>query len=202
MADLSTRDLILAEARSCFAKQGFEGTSLNDIAAGVGIRRPSLLHHFANKEAIYHQVLVDALAEWGDRTDHDRMQGQAGWALVDSILETSFDFFRRNPDIVRIVRREALAEEGHLGFDLGAALQPYYQRAVSFFEREMIAGTFRNHDPEHLVLTGYGAMLTYFSDSGMLRGLLDREPYSRSELDLRYEHLKSFMRSALEPTPT
>lgn len=199
MADLSTRQLILNEARTCFANQGFEGTSLNDIAAGVGIRRPSLLHYFPGKEAIYRQVLADALTDWGDRTEVSRSAGLDGWDKVDRILETSFEFFRSNPDIVRMVRREALTEVGHLGFNLGSALQPYYTRAVAFFEREMAAGTFRTHDAEHLVLTGYGALLTYFSDSGMLKGLLEDDPYSPAALEARYEHLKGFMRSALQP---
>ena len=115
------------------------------------------------------------------------------------MLEASFDFFRTNPDIVRIVRREALSDQGHLGFDLGTALRPFYLQAVAFFEREMAAGTFKEHDAEHLVLTGYGALLTYFSDHKMLDGLLDEDPFSQAALERRFAHMSSFIRAALEP---
>ncbi len=199
MAKLSTRDLILSEAQSCFANQGFEGTSLNDIAAGVGIRRPSLLHYFASKEAIYRQVLDVALEDWGLRIDGARSADLAGWELVDKVLEVSFDFFRLNPEVVRIVRREALTDREHLGFNLGSALRPFFLRSVAFFEREMAKGTFKEHDAEQLVITGYGALLTYFSDDVMLNGLLDRDPFSVEALDARFEHMKDFMRAALMP---
>lgn len=198
MSDTPTRDVILREARSCFANQGFEGTSLNDIAAGVGIRRPSLLHYFPSKEAIYRQILEDALSDWGLRITTVRTEPLDGWELVDAILEVSFDFFRANPEIVSIVRREALTEKGHLGYDLGVALRPYFQQAVAFFEREMAAGRFRRHDPENLVVTGYGALLTYFSDHFMLMGLLDSDPFSTEALEARFTHLRQFVRAALE----
>ena len=199
MPDTSTRDVILREARLCFANQGFEGTSLNDIAAGVGIRRPSLMHYFPSKEAIYRQILEDALGDWSLRISEIRREPVDGWARVDSVLEASFDFFRANPEIVSIVRREALTEKGHLGFDLGAALRPYFTQSVAFFEREMKAGRFRSHDAENLVITGYGALLTYFSDHWMLTGLLDRDPFSTEALEARFGHIRAFVRAALEP---
>ena len=199
MAEPSTREQILVEARHCFAAQGFEGTSLNDIAAGVGIRRPSLLHHFDSKEAIYRQILSDALADYGDQTEAARTSGSDGWELVDSIVAASFHFFVANPEIIVIVRREAMTDQSPLGFNLGVALRPYFRRAVAFFERQMDAGVFRRHDAENLVLTGYGALLTYFSDHVMLKGLVSEDPFSEASLAARFEHIRSFIRAALEP---
>ena len=204
MAEPNTRESILSEARACFARQGFDGTSLNDIAAGVGVRRPSLMHYFPSKEAIYHQIFLDALADWGLRIESAGTtggDGTNGWARVDTVLEASFEFFKNNPEIVRLVRREALTDTSPLGFNLGTALRPFFERAVAFFSREMDAGVFRRHDPEHLVLTGYGALLTYFSDSVLLQALVDHDPYGEEALEARFDHMKAFIRSALEPRP-
>ena len=196
----STREQILDEARALFANQGFEGTSLNDIAAAVGVKRPSLLHYFGSKDDIYRQVLSDAVLDWTDRVENARRVELNGWALVEEVLRASFDFFRENPDIIRIVRREALTEHSPLGIDLGTTLRPYYNRAATFFRREMEAGRFKTQDPEQLILTGYGALLTYFSDHVMLRGLLGTDPFTEDRLETRYAHLVTVFREMLEPS--
>jgi AcrR family transcriptional regulator len=62
-----TREKILVEASRLFSRRGYFGTSTRDIARSVGIRQPSLFHHFATKIEIMEELLRYDL-QWAAET--------------------------------------------------------------------------------------------------------------------------------------
>ncbi|MFZ7087625.1 TetR/AcrR family transcriptional regulator [Curtobacterium sp. RRHDQ10] len=74
-----TRTEILRVALDLFTRQGFEGTSIRDIAAALGVTKSSLYYHFENKDAIVQALVetrrdeLDDLLAWID--DQPRDQG-------------------------------------------------------------------------------------------------------------------------------
>jgi AcrR family transcriptional regulator len=62
--DSSDRVLqILAESARVFARKGYEGASMRDIAEACGISKSLLYHHFTNKDEIYARVAVGTTQE-------------------------------------------------------------------------------------------------------------------------------------------
>jgi AcrR family transcriptional regulator len=58
-----TREEILTAASNLFAVHGYYGTTTREIALAVGVRQPSLFHHFESKSAIMEALLKHDLGK-------------------------------------------------------------------------------------------------------------------------------------------
>ena len=61
---MSTKDRILDEALTLFSENGYDGTSVEQIAEKVGIKAPSLSKHFKGKEDILNAIIDNAEARY------------------------------------------------------------------------------------------------------------------------------------------
>jgi AcrR family transcriptional regulator len=96
------RQQLVAVGRALFAEKGFEGTSVEEIAAKAGVSKPVIYEHFGGKEGLYAVVVdreIEALlsqitAALTEHTGNARaLLEAAAMALLDYI-ETSTDGFR------------------------------------------------------------------------------------------------------------
>ena len=76
----NTKQEILVASLELFSVQGFEATSISQIADAVGIRKASLYSHFESKQAILDALIKDVLEQYGAhsifaRTDWEKDAG-------------------------------------------------------------------------------------------------------------------------------
>jgi AcrR family transcriptional regulator len=134
------RGEILAHATRLFATQGFDGTALQQIADAVGIRKPSLLYHFASKEELHQAVLDDVLARWKDTLPQLLLAATAGEGQFDAITRSILSFFAEDPDRARLLIREALDKPNEMRELLATHVRPVVANLAHYVERGKAQG--------------------------------------------------------------
>lgn len=86
------RDVVLAKAAGVFARDGYEGLSVADLAAELGLNHPSLYAAFGPKAALYREALDWAETRWAK--DARRVLATRGVVrAVGALLERQVEVF-------------------------------------------------------------------------------------------------------------
>ena len=82
----NTKQEILEASLELFSVQGFEATSISQIAGAVGIRKASLYSHFESKQAILDALVEEVLEQYGKHSIFARKDWEKN---ADSLPRTS-----------------------------------------------------------------------------------------------------------------
>lgn len=133
---ITTRERILREASHLFAARGYYGSSTRDIATAVGIRQPSLFHHFPNKQAIFQELLSYSLDDSAVVAEYlARAPGSPAARLYRFLVE-DFRYLMNSPyDLRSIFNGDVLLDEefepwGRTAFELHVAVADIIQQGV------------------------------------------------------------------------
>ena len=197
----NTKQEILNAALDLFSVQGFEATSISQIANAVGIRKASLYSHFENKQAIlvaivkevlerYAEHSIFALANWDDpdfTKDKQDMtpdaavqmiQGQLRYILHDPAISRARKMLTieqfQNPELAKLQTKQNYTD-----------VLRYFTGLVGFLIRQ---GALTEDDPEIMAAQLCLPITVWL-------GLCDREPEREQEvMGLVERHIRQFFR--------
>lgn len=97
----STKEKIKKVALSLFAKKGYEGTTMNEIAVMVGIKKASLYAHFNGKEGLFFSVYEDLARDYVALMDNimNEAESMETEAKLYHIFEQYVVYYVRNPEV-------------------------------------------------------------------------------------------------------
>ena len=197
----NTKQEILEASLDLFSVQGFEATSISQIANAVGIRKASLYSHFENKQAILDALVKDVLDQYAERS----IFAKADWDEYDDAEDKSaltpdaaaqmilgqIRYILHDPHISKA--RKMLAMEQFRNAELAklqtkqnyADVMRYFTGLVKHLIRN---GILTDDDPEIMAAQLCLPISTWIN-------LCDREPDREQEvMELVSRHIQQFFR--------
>lgn len=192
----STRSRVLAVALSSFGGRGYDVTSLDALAAELGITKQTILYYFPSKEALLDAVIQDAAADLAGALEQAVGRAGPGWERIEAIVRAVFRLALRRPELLGLLRELTRLGPPHatrLVTELAWLVDP----AVGWLETEMAAGRLRPLDARLLLVSVYSTIVGAATEVEVLRAV-GVEPSLRS-LARRRRELLRFLHAALVP---
>ena len=193
---MGTPDRILDAATAWFGRRGYDGTSLDDLAAELGIRKQSILYHFPSKDALLGAAVDRAVAELTEEIYDVIDNSDEGFTRVEAMVRRVFRMATRRPELLGLLREVTRLGPPTLT-RATEALDPLIKGATDWLGGEMDAGRVRRSDPRLLAFSVYSTVMGVATEIEVLRAVgVDQ---TLRETVLRRRELLRFLRSALQP---
>lgn len=199
MEEKSTKERILEEALRLFAKNGYLGTSMNDIARQLGVTKAALYKHYTSK-----QEILDSIVNRMDSLDYERgkkyemPQGDSETVIrgyreadTDKIKQiTKVQFLHWTEEEFSNCFRKMLMLEQYRDETMAALFQKYLvSGSVSYMETIFKGLTGKEADARQLALDFYGPIFLMYS----LYDAADEKEEIIKMLELHVEHFTKML---------
>lgn len=184
------RGAILDAATELFARRGFGGVAIQEIADKAGVHKTTVLYQFGTKEALHEAVLDHALqpvtTALNDFLEGDFTRERLSWHL-DQLHRQAAE----NPAVPRLLIRELLEGDEYGDAYLDRFVEPVYAPAKRRLEeaQKQAGDRIADIDPALFVHDLHVQIMSYFCHGPLLERLMGHDPYSVDALIARRNHL-------------
>ena len=179
---------ILAAAETVFARAGFSGATMAEIAEAAGLPKANLHYYFRTKAALYRAVLDHTLSLWLAETDGIRIDADPALAL-GNYIRAKMRLTATHRDASRVFANEMLHGAPHIGKYLRTELKALVDEKSRVIDHWARRGLMDAIDARHLFFTIWAATQTYADFQPQVCAVLGKTQLSRAELERATEQL-------------
>ncbi|PHZ85550.1 TetR family transcriptional regulator C-terminal domain-containing protein [Paremcibacter congregatus] len=141
---------VLDAATDIFAKYGFRGGTIDQIAEMAGMSKPNLLYYFKTKKEIYLAVLEQTLNKWLQCLQDWQVTGTPE-ETISNYIDTKLEFSRNHAAGSRVFANEIMEGAPILKTLLGEDLKRLVDEDTKVIKGWVKNGDIRPIDPIHLI---------------------------------------------------
>ncbi|MET4206295.1 TetR/AcrR family transcriptional regulator [Bradyrhizobium sp. LA2.1] len=199
---VATRKKLLTAARLEFARHGFAGARVDEIAERAGVNKQLVYHYFGDKDALYLAVLEWVYADIREQERQLNLEGLPPEKAIRKLIEASFDYLATNPDFIVLLNDENRGGARHVrGSTRLEAMHSPLVKSVSHILHEGVrTGLFRKGiDPIQLYISIAGLSYFYLSNTPTLSAIFGKDLSSRAARRARRRHVADLVLHSLRP---
>lgn len=161
---------VLDAGTEVFAKYGFRGATIDQIAEMAGMSKPNLLYYFKTKKELYLAVLEQTLNKWLQCLVDWQVKGCPKETLTNYI-DKKFEFSRDHAAGSRVFANEILEGAPILKTLLGEDLKRLVSEDIRVIKGWVQEGLIRPIDPIHLIFMIWAVTQHYADFSAQIETL-------------------------------
>ena len=184
------KEVILDAATRLFAERGYEGASMADLAALVGLRKASLFHHFPSKDALYTAVFQRMVEQLGNVVSQAANASGSYAERLDAMTEAVCGALGDQRFAARLAIREMMDWGPYARESFKQTLRPVLQAAEEFVLAGQRDGAFVELEPKHVVLTMVSLYFMPFAMGPLVEEVTGGEPFATVFVTARCAALK------------
>lgn len=175
------KEEIVAEATRLFAERGYEGASMGDLAERVGLRKASLFHHFASKDALYATVLRELMENVKSAIVAAAVAEGSFAERLDALSDGLTDVLVAQPYAARLLVREAMDWGPVMREGLGRTVNDVLSAGLEFARAGQRAGEFNLElDMPQVIVSIVGIHFMPFAIGEVVEGFTGTSPFNPS----------------------
>lgn len=155
-----TRQAILEAAYRLFIEQGYHATSMRQIARGAGVALGGIYNHFASKEQIFVQVLLDRHPYRQVLSILQATSGDSVEEFAHNAAHAVVSELGRRPDFLKLAFIELSEFQGAHASDLFHTVFPQFLPLIGRFR--LPQGRVRDIQPPVFLLSFLGIFFAYY----------------------------------------
>lgn len=171
---------ILRAAVNLFARKGFDGTRITEIAEASKLPKANVYYYFETKEAIYATLIERLLSGWDTALEHIRADREPQEAIA-SYIAAKLDYSRQHAVESRFFANEMLRGGGFLSRAQRRHIQQVTRERVEVVENWMQQGKLRRVDPNHFFIMLWAATQFYADSAEVAMMTLERPALRRAD---------------------
>ena len=183
---------ILRAAERVFARAGFEGATMADIADEAGLPKANLHYYFGAKRALYRAVLDAVLHDWLAPLDAITPEADPRTALRHYI-ELKMALAAERPHASRVFANELLHGAPVVLDLLRTDLRQQVLAKAAVIDGWIAAGRMAPVDSVHLFFTIWAATQTYADFDVQIHAVLGTEPNPATDTPRATAHVTSLI---------